>query len=279
MVQNTIRKKSDEIRKSLKHKRKPTEIIVFTDGFSFSATSILIKYLQYYGGGIVVGYFGNPKMNTTFDSSLSPSAIIQMGQLAIWNQNFRELVQKYQINLQFAFFQSFTEPSNTSIPLEYVVTPVDERMALYENFNESNYDVFINKAKEIFAKYQKKCSKINKNLVLFNSSCTFPEKNLHGGNPCGDDGEWDTSTCVPSYCDNNYIFDKKNQQCLFDNCTIIESNSFSYFFIIVFILSILITIHMIISSCYICYRNSKKKNNLSDLNQKIINEEEEENIN
>ena len=152
-------------------------------------------------------------------------------------------------------------------------------MELYENFNESNYDVFVNKAKEIFSKYQKKCSKINKNLVLFNSSCTFPEKNLHGGNPCGDDGEWDTSTCIPSYCDNNYIFDKKNQQCLFDNCTIIESNSFSYFFIIVFILSILITIHMIISSCYICYRNSKKKNNLSDLNQKIINEEEEENIN
>jgi hypothetical protein len=270
-----LRVKSDEIRKSLKHKRKSTEIIVFTDGFSFSATSMLIKFLQYYGGGIVVGYFGNPKINTTFDSSLSPSAITNMAELAVWNQNFRELYEKYKINLQFAFYQSFTEPNNISIPLEYVVTPVDERMELYENFNESNYDVFVNKAKEIFSKYQKKCSKINKNLVLFNSNCTFKENNLHGGNPCGDDGEWNISKCVPSYCDNNYIFDKKNQQCLVDNCLIIEKYSFYYFFMIVFWISILIIIVMIVYGCCMCYRNSKRKNNLSDKNQKIINEEGE----
>ena len=209
VVDQSVRKKSDEIRKSLKHKKKPTEIIVFTDGYSFSATSILLKYLQYYGGGIVVGYFGNPKINITFDSSLSTSAIITMSYLSLWNQNFRELMQKYNINLQFAYLQSFTDPSNISTPLEYIVTPVDERISLYENFNESNYHFFVEKAKEIFARYQKNCSKINKNLVLYNSNCTFDEKNLHGGNPCGDDGEWDTSTCVPSYCDDNYIFDKK----------------------------------------------------------------------
>ena len=97
LVSKSLRKESYEIRKSLKHKKKPTEIIVFTDGFSFSATSMLLKYLQYYGGGIVVGYFGNPKINTTFDSSLSPSAIISMSNLAIWNQNFRDLMEKYEI--------------------------------------------------------------------------------------------------------------------------------------------------------------------------------------
>ena len=165
LVSKNLRKKSDEIRKSLKHKKKPTEIIVFTDGYSFSATSMLIKYLQYYGGGIVVGYFGNPKINTTFDSSLSPSAVISMSYLSLWNQNFRELMEKYKINLQFAYIQSFTEPSNISIPLEYVVTPVDERIALYENFNESNYHVFVEKAKEIFAKYQKNVVKLTK--ILF----------------------------------------------------------------------------------------------------------------
>ena len=126
---------------------------------------MLIKYLQYYGGGIVVGYFGNPKINTTFDSSLSPSAVISMSYLSLWNQNFRELMEKYKINLQFAYIQSFTEPSNISIPLEYVVTPVDERIALYENFNESNYHVFVEKAKEIFAKYQKNVVKLTK--ILF----------------------------------------------------------------------------------------------------------------
>ena len=277
VVDKSLRKKSDEIRRSLKHKKKPTEIIAFTDGFSFSATSILLKYLQYYGGGIVVGYFGNPKIDTTFDSSLSTSAIITMSYLSLWNQNFKELNEKYKINLQFAYIQSFTDPNNMSIPLEYIVTPVDERMALYENFNESNYNVFIEKAKEIFAKYQKKCSKINKNLVLFNSKCTFEGK-IGGGNPCGDDGEWNTSTCVPAYCDSNYIFDKKNQKCMFDNCTILESYPFFYLFAIIYILSFLITIGMMIYGCVICCCCSKKKINLPDKNQKIINEEEEEDI-
>ena len=138
IVNKNLRKKSDEIRKSLKHKKKPTEIIVFTDGFSFSATSMLIKYLQYYGGGIVVGYFGNPKINTTFDSSLSPSPIITIDQLILWNQNFKELKRKYNINLRFAYFQSFTDPNNISIPLEFSISPIDEKMELNENFNESN---------------------------------------------------------------------------------------------------------------------------------------------
>ena len=268
MVYQNLRKKSDEIRKSLKHKKKPNEIIVFTDGFSFSATSMLIKYLQYYGGGIVVGYFGNPKINTTFDSSLSPSPIINIRQLAFWNQNFRELLEKYKIKLQFAYFQTFTDPKNISIPLEFSVTPVDERMALYENFNESNYHVFVEKAKEIFAKYQKKCSKINKNLVLFNSNCTFKEKNLLGGNPCGDNGEWDTSTCVPAYCDNNYIFDKINQKCNFDNCIIIESDElFFYSILITFFISLLtILVMMIYGFAICCCCRSKRKINFPDEN-------------
>jgi len=260
MVSKFLRKTSDEIRKSLKHKKKPTEIIVFTDGFSFSATSMLIKYLQYYGGGIVVGYFGNPKINTTFDSSLSPSPIINIYQLQNWNQNFRELREKYKILLQFAYYQSFVEPNNISIPLEFKVTPVDERMELYENFNESNYHVFVEKAKEIFAKYQKKCSKINKNLVLFNNSCIFKEKNIHGGNPCGDNGEWNTSSCVPSYCDNNYIFNKKTGKCMFDNCTILERNLFFYLINSVLFLSILIVIGMIIYGFSLCCCCKRKKN-------------------
>jgi len=274
-VNQRLRKKSDEIRKSLKHKKKPTDIIAFTDGYSFSATSILLKYLQYYGGGIVVGYFGNPKINITFDSSLSTSAVINIYQLALWNQNFKELNEKYDIILQFAYLQAFTDPSNISIPLEYVVTPVDERMSLYENFNESNYHVFVEKAKEIFEKYQKKCSKINKNLALLNKSCTF-EENLLGGNPCGDDGEWNTSVCVPSYCDNNYIFDKNNQKCIFDKCTILESNIFSYLFVIIYFISLLIFLAMMIYGCALCCCCSKRKNNMPEPNQKLVDDDEEE---
>jgi Peptidase family S41. len=42
--------------------KKPTDIIVFTDSFSYSATCIFIKALQDEGGAIIVGYNGNPKI-------------------------------------------------------------------------------------------------------------------------------------------------------------------------------------------------------------------------
>ena len=59
--------------------KKPNEIIIFTDSFSFSATSTLIKGFQKIGGAIIVGYFGNPKIQGTdlFDISQSDSAILE----------------------------------------------------------------------------------------------------------------------------------------------------------------------------------------------------------
>ena len=58
----SFRKTVDAIKKTLVHRRKPTEILVYTDGFSYSATSIFIKGLQEFGGAIIVGHLGNPKM-------------------------------------------------------------------------------------------------------------------------------------------------------------------------------------------------------------------------
>ena len=43
------------IRQNAKYIRKPHEIIIFTDGFSFSATSSFIKHVQLEGGAIIVG--------------------------------------------------------------------------------------------------------------------------------------------------------------------------------------------------------------------------------
>ena len=120
-----------------------------------------------------------------------------------------------------------------------------------------------------------KIYKINKNLILFNSNCTFKE-NILGGNPCGDDGEWNTSVCVPSYCDNNYIFDKKNQKCIFDNCTILKINPFSYLFVFIFFISLLIFLGMMIYGCALCCCCSKKKNNMPETNQKLVDDDEEE---
>jgi hypothetical protein len=63
-----------EFREKAKYIRKPHEIIIFTDGVSYSATSTFIKETQLKGGAIIVGYDGNPNFNK-FDASLSPSAV------------------------------------------------------------------------------------------------------------------------------------------------------------------------------------------------------------
>lgn len=40
--------------------KNPTEILIFTDGYSFSCTSVFIKALQVIGGAITVEYYSRP---------------------------------------------------------------------------------------------------------------------------------------------------------------------------------------------------------------------------
>ena len=76
-INSTKLKDWKEIRKKYyekKHLKKPTEIIIFGDFSSYSATSFLIKGFQETGGAIIVGYRGNPKLkDEPLDASLSPS--------------------------------------------------------------------------------------------------------------------------------------------------------------------------------------------------------------
>ena len=55
--------------------KKPTEILIFTDSFTFSAGSMFVKGLQETGAALTIGYLGNPKSNDIFDASQSPSFI------------------------------------------------------------------------------------------------------------------------------------------------------------------------------------------------------------
>ena len=74
MIIHQLKNKFYNLRNNSKNIRKPHEIIIFTDGYSFSATSFLIKQTQFRKGAIIVGYGGNPE-NNIFDSGQSPSAV------------------------------------------------------------------------------------------------------------------------------------------------------------------------------------------------------------
>ena len=252
-----IREILNNYKKKIKNKRNPTDILVYTDGFSYSAAAIFIKYLNYNGGGITSGYFLNPNLeNKTFDMGLSPTPI-----LSSLPGNIKSL----------PFVQTFYNPYNLTCPLEYEITPVDEMANLYiTSLDQGEYDDFVNKSLSIFKKYKTYCNPKNKKLVFVTDKCDgkFKSSYTHGGYLCGDDGKW-TETCVPSYCDIGYIFDHINQECIVDVCSE-QSNSQddepsgndskSYFKTVILIVVPVIIAIILIILLIICIKRRKKNN-------------------
>ena len=174
--------------------KKPTDIIIFTDGFSFSATSLFIKGFQKTGGAITVGFNGNPQLSDDlFDASQSPTNIQDFKE-SVYYQNLIELgFYVKSISASESFGDNYMEKN--SIPLEYDFDPVDERVDIYNEYSDEIYQSFIDKGKEIFKKYNqdKKCNKKNKKLLYDNNdekTCyKFDEdQHAHGGYQCNDYG-------------------------------------------------------------------------------------------
>ena len=210
------------LRKKAKHIRKPTEIIIYTDGYSFSATSTFITETQLKGGAIIVGYDGNPFLHT-FDASQSPSSV-----QFTWSESSKEIkdtlsldIESLGFSLTYTIQDSFSEldiENKNNIPLEYQIFEIDERVNIFNGYDDSKYQNFIDEAKKIFKKYETQCNPKNKNLLLIDEKCYFLGAHLHGGFPCDDYGFWNKKVCAPSYCDIGYVYDKRKNRCIKDIC-------------------------------------------------------------
>lgn len=240
----SIHNRIENLRKKMNYKRKPTEILIFTDGYSFSAASLFMQYLQRGGGAIIASYLGNPnyidREDIPFDISQSPSPVFTHNLLKIFSpDNYKNLLEpnEYYENdedeweVQMPGIQSFYGPDDFQTPLEYEVVQEDEKSGIFVNFDEDNYDIFLDKANEIFRKYENKCNQKNKKLLKISEECDskFPNDYTHGGYECGEDGYW-SNKCVASYCDPGYFFHIEKKKCIKDVCssisvTIIEDNN------------------------------------------------------
>ena len=227
ILKKDIKEKINAIKKTLKNPRKPTDILVLTDGFSYSSAAMFLKYLQYYGGAITAGYFINPNISDIpFDSGLSPSITFDYIRLQLLSpQGYKPLFDTNKWGLTIPGVQTFYSPDNFSVPLEYDVTPVDEKIDIYELFSDSNYEIFINESLKILNNYKNECNPNNSKLFLIKSECdkSFGNSYTHGGYKCGKDGKWEEA-CIASYCDIGYIFDHNKQQCIIDVCSERENN-------------------------------------------------------
>ena len=200
--------------------KKPTDIIIFTDSFAYSATSVFIKYLQNVGGAITVGFNGNPTLGKElFDASQSPSPVTDCKN----TQEYKDL-QELGIEVTgITFGETFDDDYRLKdpIPREYKFDPVDEMSEIYEPYTDETYQSFMDEAKKVFEKYSNgSCNPNNTLLLLWNDSCKFEDDAFaHGGNPCGEDGTWDLNTCKKSYCDIGYYYSKTEDRCLIDYAT------------------------------------------------------------
>ena len=215
------RNEFNKVKRLIKNKRKPIDILIFTDSYSASAASLFCKSLQYEGGAILAGYNGNPKNDSLFDSSQHFSTIINWNDLNKLEPNVTNKLDELGIKFsQICITNNYLNYSNLKIPEEFNIMPVDEITNIYESFEEKeNYDLFINKGKQILEKYKKECNINNNKLVLFNENCKFKnDKYSPGGYACGKNGKWDESNCIPVYCDNGYFFDNVENKCVKDPC-------------------------------------------------------------
>ena len=192
--------------------KKPTNIIIFTDSMSFSATSVFTKSLYYFGGAILVGYSGDPELDS-FDASQNPTFILTN---LTGIKGFNKLIQKgfyFPRMPSGSMYRSSYDKNNENIPEEFTVNLIDERVNIYNNYKDDLYEDFITEAKNIFKKYESQCNPNNKYLNFLKEDCTFNDIHLHGGYKCGSNGKWN-ETCVPFYCDEHYYFEPNSQKCI-----------------------------------------------------------------
>ncbi len=215
----------DELKKYKFKNRKQTEIIIFTDGFSFSTTSFFIKDIQESGNAIIVGYNGIPtkqKKKDKFNSSQSPSIVFQnLHSLFPKNNNIKLLYEYYfilSITYSPSYNDSFQNESLIKIPREFTNEKIDERSNIYGQFNDERYLEFIKEGKRIINKYKEECNPENLNLLLKSNQCFFKNDIFaHGGFQCGKNGKW-SNFCVPYYCEQGYYFDNYFKLCKVDSC-------------------------------------------------------------
>jgi len=189
--------------------RKPTEIIIFTNGYLSGISSLFIRDIQEFGNAIIVGYNGNPSKKEKFDASFSPSI------------NQYSYNNKYKFRFSLTTYESFdniNKYNEVLIPREYKINKIDEISKIYYSYDDSKYNEFISEGKRIIDLYKSKCNKDNKKLVLWDDNVCKFQNHLKGGRLCGNDGNWSKDKCQPTYCEEGFIFYTFNKTCVKDIC-------------------------------------------------------------
>ena len=218
--------KKEQRLRELKNKRDPTEIIIFTDGYCYSACSVFVKSMKENGAAIVVGYGGNPnsKYDDVFDDGQSPANVLDDDIFDVifnYYSNYKQYIKLREylgISMSISCLETFEKnfKFDETIPREFIVEQVDERIKTIHKYSDDDLDSFIEEGLNIIKKYKTKCNYNNEKLVKMDDSCN--SNNTEGGFICGKNNEW-TNECKTTMCSNkNYIYNTNENKCIDNTC-------------------------------------------------------------
>ncbi|EDR25341.1 hypothetical protein EDI_133080 [Entamoeba dispar SAW760] len=247
-----------------KHPRNPNQIILFTDGFCYSACALLTKGMWERGSAIIVGYEGDPEGDIEwFDAGQSPTAVIGMDEMFLPEGDDLARYGGFMRTSFYEYFEWNLDYNKESNPREFTLSPIDERVQIYK-YTEDKLEEFVKEARKIFEKYENGCNPKNKMLTKYSSECDnqITVEHGHGGFICGDDGKW-SNKCKVAYCDHGYKWDEYNQRCIDDACYKTtdddNTNKKEWIIIIVFIIAVIVIGIIIIGIIFVGVYLSKRK--------------------
>lgn len=290
-VKNAI---TEETRKLVKNRKKPTEIVVFTDSFSFSASSILTKGLREGGGAIIAGYNGYPgSKKETFDIGQSPTNCLQDGLEKLDPNAYKRLTDKGVLYLSMSFgaiykaedvFRHIANENisnssggginnDTLVPREFLFDPADERLPIYGAYDDTRYELFVEAGKGVVEKYKTQCNPANPLLHMRSSECdaAMDKPHMHGGFACGADGRWSTK-CEGYYCDDGFYFNPVAMSCVEDLCKIDLTGLALGVIIVLAFVGVIVLLLMMggTVATVICVKKKKPSNRYNKVNEEMV---------
>ena len=258
-------KRIEEIKKKLKHKRIPTEIVIMTDGFALSSASCFMKNAYKSGAGIIIGYNGNPTLpDDIYDISQSPSPVYGIQYYKdIYPEIYNNTIKYLMGLLTITCMTSNHEFQESHIPQEYDVQNPDKRIKIFNPYNDESYQEFINEAIIVLDSYKDNCNPKHEMLVLFSDECKFDNELLHGGFACGSDSKWNRSKCIPVYCDPGYYYNKISNSCIIYPMEEDEEEGFAIWKIIiisaagVIFISVIVFLIIVYKKHLLCFKEER----------------------
>jgi len=198
-----------------KNARKPTDIIVATDGYCFSACSEFVDNCITSGSAIVTGFGVSMPGDEKFVAGQCPSLVFSLDINAL----FKVINENYGIFARSTLSESYiiSEDMEEKIPLDYSILRVDSHCG-YNNSFDPDIAELLKHTTAVYEEFKTKCNPDNQRLLLVDDKCQVDDPNaLHAGYACGSNGEWNKTQCKISSCKTGYVVDFKTNKCV-PNC-------------------------------------------------------------